>query len=161
VSSTGGSGSAFGNSDSKGYSSSYAEKPSGAKAMTDSSGSGTAQTDASVNTSDQSPSSAYSNVQNSGYGASISVTGDTTIPLDTVLEDLTAETSKDVPFFGLFGGYGGFGAILVSADPDDSTSDSSVSGEDASDGVSGENASDGSTSDTETIEGGSSTTTGT
>jgi hypothetical protein len=108
--------------------------------MTDSSGRGTAQTDASVNNGDQSTSSGYSNVQNSGYGASVSVTGDTINPIDTVLEDLISETSKDIPFFGLFGG---FGAILVGAAPDDSTSDTSISGEDAFDG---------STSDKEIIE---------
>jgi hypothetical protein len=142
VSSTGGRGGAFGRSENQGYSSSFAEKPSGAKAMTDSSGRGTAQTDASVNVVDQTLSSGYSNVQNSGYAASVSVTGDTINPIDTVLEDLTAEFSKDVPFFGLFGG---FGAILVGADPDDSTSDTSISGEDASNGNDG-------TSDTETIE---------
>lgn len=151
VTSTGGRGSAYGKSDSQGVSSSFAEKPSGAKATTDSSGRGTAQTDASVNAGDQSPSSSYSNVQNSGYGASVSVTGDTINPIDTVLEDLIAETSKDVPFYGLFGG---FGAILVGADPDDSTSDTDTS-------ISGEDTSDGGTSGTEIIEEESSVTAGT
>lgn len=141
VFSTGGRGGAFGRSETVGSSQSFAEKPSGAKANTESSGRGSAQTDASVDVVDQTPSSGYGNAQNSGYAASVSVTGDTLNSIDTVVEDLTAEISKDIPFFGLFGG---FGAILVGTDPDDSTSDSSVSGEDASDGG---------TSDTVTVEG--------
>jgi hypothetical protein len=168
VYSTGGMGSAFGRSNTQGSSSSFAETPSGAKAMTDSSGRGTATTDASVNAVDQSPTSGYGNVQNSGYGASVSVTSDTIDPLelDAVLEDLTAETSKDVPFFELFGG---FGAIIAGTVPDDSTSDTSISGEDASDGGTSDtelieeesSATDGGTSDTEILEQDSTATAGT
>jgi hypothetical protein len=150
VVSTGGRGGAFGNADTKGSSSSNAEKPSGEKVMTDSYGRGPAEASASVNSVDETFSSGYGNVQNSGYGASVSVTGDTPNSVDDVVEDLTAETSKDIPFFGIFGG---FGKILKGGSPDESTSVTSIPEEDASGG----------TSDTETVivEGDSSETVGT
>jgi hypothetical protein len=136
VSSTGGGmGSAFGTSHSQGYSSSFVEIPSGATAMTNNSAPVSAQADASVDGDDQSPSSDYSNEQNSIFEASISVTNGTIYSINTTaVEDLVA-----VPFLEIFGG---FGAAFGGANPDESTSDTSLPGEDASDGG---------TSDTETI----------
>jgi hypothetical protein len=135
VSSTGGgSGSASGTSNSMGYSSSFVEISSGAQAMTNSSGLGTAQAYASVDGDDQSPSSDYSNMYNSSYEASISLIGDTINSINTTaVEDLPA-----VPFSEIFGG---FGTFYGGANPYESTSDTPLSGE---------NASDVGTSDTET-----------
>jgi hypothetical protein len=143
VSSTGGTGKSFGNGNSKGFSSSFARKPSGAEVMTDSIGRGNAQTDASVNVLDKIFASGYSNVQNSGYGASFSANGAySNYNLDAVVKTLTAETTKEMPFFGLFSG--GFGSIFATfAAPVVSTSDTSISREEASDAG---------TSDTEIIQ---------
>jgi hypothetical protein len=150
VSSAGGTGKSFSNSNSRGFSSSFARKPSGAEVMTDSTGRGTAQTDASVNVVDETFTAGYSNVQNYGYGASISVNGDhSNYNLGAVVETLTAEPSKEMPFFGLFSG--GFGAIIaiLTSDPDASTSDPDVTTSDTS--ISGEEASVAGTSDKEKV----------
>jgi hypothetical protein len=143
VSSTGDQvGFASGSGRTQGYSNSFVEKPSGdVTSETESSGSGNALAKAKVTAADKNTTSSSSDVQNSGFGLSVSVTGDDetidSFDLDSAVEALTAETSKDIPFFELFGGsgtFGGFGAIfdVDGPGPDDSTSSASTPDIDAS-----------------------------
>lgn len=100
--------------------------------MAGSRGIGPAEASASAVVVDEGYSASYGNAQNSGYAASISVTGDV-LNLNDIAEDLISETSNnDTPFFGLFGSFTGGGG------PDDSASDTTVPDEDASgEGTSG------------------------
>lgn len=107
-------GSAFGRGENYGYSSSFANGRNGEMTGADSFGRSPAIAAVSTLVMDQGFSSTYANVDTSGYGLSLSFTGQLLAPVDLIGGDGVIDSPSDLPFLGgggAFGAFGGFGSI--------------------------------------------------